>query len=395
MTSFDPLRLTLGAQLPRRKGPDRLERRVAILDRAVGADEASVDQRRERPDRIGHGRVGGDEGLDRLEVGAPCEHRNASQERLLGRGEEVVAPAHRRVERTLAGRRIGPLTDQLIDPRGQAVENRPRRQQPDLGRRQLDRERHAVQPDADLGDSGCVGGREVERRPHGPGSLDEQLDRRAVGGFLRGGARAGRRHRQGSERVFLLPGEVQRNLARDQQPYAQRLLQQALDECRSRGQVLEVIEDEQQPSITQEVDQPIGRRTAVLELEPKRAHGGGRDERGVRNRLERDEPRAVGEVIGDCLRHGDRQARLAGPAGTRDRDEPAGREESKQFVQLPGPTDEARQPRRQVPRPCVLRAERREGRPEARNVELVQPFRSGHVLQRVPTQVPDRDALGQ
>ena len=70
----------------------------------------------------------------------------------------------------------------------------------------------------------------------------------------------------------------------------------------------------------------------------------------VADRLERHEPHAVGELVGDVGGELERQAGLAGAAGPGQRQQPGRREELGRLAQLRLPPDEARQLGRQVVR---------------------------------------------
>ena len=86
--------------------------------------------------------------------------------------------------------------------------------------------------------------------------------------------------------------------------------------------------------------------------------------------LERHEPRPVGVAIGDVGRELQGEARLAGPAGARQGQEPGGLEQAARLGQLGLAPDEARQLRRQVVGSAVERPDRRELGPQPVDGEL-------------------------
>ena len=140
---------------------DRLEHREPPLP---FPDEALVDER-------GQGvQVALAHGLGRLERPAPGEDREPRQSLLLVLLEQVVAPGDRRPQRLLPfGCVPGPAGEErepLLQPSEQGIG----RQDLDARRRQLDRERQAVEAAADLGhgavrgEAGSNGSRRARRR---------------------------------------------------------------------------------------------------------------------------------------------------------------------------------------------------------------------------------------
>src|SRR5207248_1993358 len=97
------------------------------------------------------------------EVEAAGEDREACEQALPVRIEEVVAPLDRGAERLLAlgrfARSAGEQRQPLLEPRQQLI----RRQDADAGGGKLDRERQSVEPAADL----CDGIVRLEAAPDG------------------------------------------------------------------------------------------------------------------------------------------------------------------------------------------------------------------------------------
>ena len=107
---------------------------------------------------------------------APAEHRQAPEQAAVLVVEEVPAPIDHRVERLLArdGRPAAP--GQQTEPVAQPHRDVVRRHRRDARRRELDRQRDAVESLADLDDRGHVGIAKRERRVGGGGPLGEQPD---------------------------------------------------------------------------------------------------------------------------------------------------------------------------------------------------------------------------
>ena len=200
---LDELQHVRGLRLPGLLGPaggfellggvlaDRLEHREARLAvGVVGRDgEAAPYQGVERVE------VAAADGLDRLEPRAAREHGEAGEEVLLLGLEQLVAPVDRGPQRLLACRSVGGAADEEGEPLVEALEDGLRRQQPDAGGCQLDRERQAVESGADRGDDLRRLGVDREARLDGAGPGLEQLRRVA--------------RRERLERVLLLAGDAE------------------------------------------------------------------------------------------------------------------------------------------------------------------------------------------
>ena len=90
--------------------------------------------------------------LDRVQGGAPREHRQAAEQRALGVIEKVPAPFDHRLQRLLARRRrsitAAEHSEPIVEPVGERFES----ERADPGCGELQRERDAVQMMADLCD---------------------------------------------------------------------------------------------------------------------------------------------------------------------------------------------------------------------------------------------------
>ena len=147
---------------------DRLEHREAAVSLA---NEALVDERGERLQlRIA-------DRLCSLEAPAAGEHRQPGHELLLLRVEQLEAPFDRCAQRLLPLGQVPCPACEERQPLLQPFEQGVGRQELHEGGCQLDREREAVEPAADLGD-GSVG-REIG--PDGASPLAEQRDCVALG----------------------------------------------------------------------------------------------------------------------------------------------------------------------------------------------------------------------
>src|SRR3954447_4110202 len=163
-----PAQVVLASRLAEplvRELADGLEHPVALLTESsrAAAEEALVEERGERVE------VGVTDQLRRLERAAAAEHAEAREEHLLVLVEQVVRPDDGRPQRRVALFGIaGPL--ECVEPVGEALEERLRGEQ--LGARggELERERQAVEPLAELHD-GVRGG---DVGPHSLGALAEE-----------------------------------------------------------------------------------------------------------------------------------------------------------------------------------------------------------------------------
>ena len=113
---------------------------------------------------------------------------------------------------------------------------------------------------------------------------------------------------------------------------------------------------------------------------------------GLADRLERDEEHAIRVPIGGVRGDLQGQSRLTGAAGPGQGHEPVRLEERGGLGELALPPDERGELGRQVVRPRVERAERRELHPQAVGDDLAQRLRLAEVLQPMPAEAEQRDA---
>ena len=173
------LREVLGGELV-----DRVELAEAAdaLD-LLGLDEALVGQRHDPVEDVAADLVGRPaDRLGRLERRSrprtrPAAHRSRRSPSL----EQVVAPGDRAAQRLLALGQVARSRRQDAELVLEAAQDRVGRQELDPGRRQLDRERHPVEPGADRGDGRGVVVRDLEVGPDGERPRDEQPDGLVLG----------------------------------------------------------------------------------------------------------------------------------------------------------------------------------------------------------------------
>ena len=298
-------------------------------------DERLVHQRRDAvEDVLGLERRAGADGFGGLQREAAVERGQAAQQHLLARAEQRVAPLHRRSQRAVARQRRAAPRGEQAEGVVEAVRDLLGRQHAHARRGELDRERDAVEPPADLGHGRRVARRQRERRRRGLRPLDEQLHR------------LGARHRRHEPR--RLAAHAERLAARRQHREPRAGAQQLLGELRALlHQVLAVVEDEQHPVAADLGHEQLERRRAGALGEVQH----GRDVRGERVAVgERREvhPGDAGEVGGRAQRRLAGESRLAAAAGAGEGQQPRRAHEARQVVELAVATDEARQVNRQL-----------------------------------------------
>ncbi len=211
--------------------------------------------------------------------------------------EQVVAPGDRGSQGALPGRRVSAAGEDwkvrfepLRELRGTRAP-RPRR-------RQLQRKREAVEPLADSANGGTV----AEAGVHVTGTLDEE-----GGGIV---------ERERFDAVLAFAPDAERDPARCEHCNVLCAPRKTHDGRSRLEQVLEVVEHEQQP-LPFETLLELG---CVTEREHIRDCSG--HEVGITERREVDEVDAVAEVVDHARSRLDREPRLPGAAGARQRDEP-------------------------------------------------------------------------
>jgi hypothetical protein len=140
---------------------------------ALAPHEASLDQSAQSLEDVHAARDAPADGFGRLEREATHEHGKAPEQSLLGSREQLVTPANGSTERLMPFGQIARTTLEQIEPPTQSGEQCLRREEPDPRRRQLERERQAIEPCAQFCHCARVVSIEIEVGAHGPGSLDE------------------------------------------------------------------------------------------------------------------------------------------------------------------------------------------------------------------------------
>ncbi len=299
-----------------RELPDRLQHRDARLaTRFVDlSNEALLDEPGEtvedvqvdvvdRPEIGGHGFDGGDLRLR--------EHGHQLEQALLAWPKEAVAPVHRRPQRLLSLRKVARPTPQEPQSVPESIPQDLRREDAQVRRGELDRQRQAVEPAADLGhDRGVVIG-QLEIGADTARPIDEELHRLELADPVSRDLPVDGRQAERRDRVDPLRPNAQRLSAGGQDRQSRALAQQPGHEVGCLGHLLEIVEHEEHLSTAQAIDELILQRSIddLAELDGPRD----RDEDGVRvaGAGQVDETDAVREdwlqVLGDL----DRQRRLA------------------------------------------------------------------------------------
>ena len=114
-------------------------------------------------------------------VQLPTNTESRSNSVPLGRSEQVVAPRDGGAERAMPGRPVRRLALQQPHPPAQAGDQLARAQRLEPRGRQLQRERHAVQPDAGVDNRGHVLGGQGELGAYPAGPFHQQGDARVRG----------------------------------------------------------------------------------------------------------------------------------------------------------------------------------------------------------------------
>ena len=227
-----------------------------------------------------------------------------------------------------------------------------------------------------------------------PGPVDEQRDRIGGPGRRRIGL-AGSGQRQRRHPVDGLPADAQRLAAGGQQVHPRAPPQ---DRLRGLGagadQVLAVVQHDQDVLGGQGVEQGVQGGPARLPGDPQRLRNGRRHGVLVGDRGQLHQPHPVPGPVQQLGGHLQAQPGLAAPPGPGQRDQARGSHQGPDLGQLPVPADEPRQLGREIVRQrrVAQRAQRREPGPQARRLQLEDPFRAAQVLQPVHAQIGQRRA---
>jgi hypothetical protein len=172
---------------------------------------------------------------------------------------------------------------------------------------------------------------------------------------------------------------VQRLAAGDERLRVRRARQQLGDRRRGLHDLLEIVEEHEQPLVADVLEQLALRADPGLD--------GVSDERRISKGLERNPVDAVGEGFGPVRGDLQREPRLPAAARTGERHQPAGAHQLAELSELPRTPDERRLLDRQI-RP-VERLQRR----ELRLADLPDPLRRAEVLQAVLAEIAEAVGL--
>jgi hypothetical protein len=325
------------------------------------------------------------DGLGGVERERPGQHGEPAVRDPLVGGGEAVAPVDLLVQVPLPGRPAAQpgqrarFATEAVGDLGEGEGSHP-------GRGELDPQRQTVHGRADAGERRAVRPVDLGRLTPGPGPFEEQRDRRARRERV-GGVGDGQRER--SQLLEHLAVDSQGLAARGEHRDRRRGLDECLDGGRdSLDDLLAVVQQQEHRPFGGEVAQRVEGCPARAGVEAESGgHAAGDPFDGTRvgvgDRRQVHEPHAVGEQVAHVVGGRDREACLAAPTGTDDRDDPALRELGRDTAALVVPTHEPCAPPGQVylDRPRLVghdhRSLRRHGRSEQRRVvgedPLVQP----------------------
>ena len=240
-------------------------------------------------------------------VQPPAKTDSRRKSALLVVNEEVEAPADRVPQRAVPGGCVpgarGEKLQRVLEP----GEDPRRGEHLDPRRRQLDRERQAVEVVTDLRARGQVCLVRLESRAHGARPLEEHAQ--GVVAFER------------PERQLLLAADAQPCAARDHGLHARARGDDRAERGRGLDDLLEVVDDEQQPAALDVRDEALLEIALGVE-EPERPRDAADDQSGVAHRLERHQDDAVCELIGGRRGDLEGEAGLPDPSGPGDREQP-------------------------------------------------------------------------
>jgi hypothetical protein len=257
-------------------------------------------------------RADGLRGIDGEPAG---EDREPLQEALLRLGEQLIAPVQRRTQGAVARQRRTAAAAEQTEDVVQAPRDLLGGYHPDAGGGQLDRQRDAVEPAADLRDRGAVRLAEAEGGEHGARAVDEELHRLAGGQPLRGELLRVVGERERGHQPGRLARNAERLAAARQQREARAAPQQRIGE-RGAGvdQVLAVVEHEQKRARLEVLGERLLGITAGLLAQAELLGDLGGQERRVGERGELDPFDPVRVIARDARGDLQREARLAASA---------------------------------------------------------------------------------
>jgi hypothetical protein len=331
-----------------------------------------------------------------VEGEAPGEDGQPAEQDPLFRGEQVMAPRHRRLEGLLAAHATTGSAGEQAEPVLEPVQDLLGREHPDPGGGQLDGQRDPVEAGADLGHDGGGGVRHGEVRPGLHGPVDEEPHRVvAAQRFHRAGV-ALEGQRQGRDPPGHLATDPEGLPAGGHDGNAGTGPQDRLAHRRAGVEdVLAVVQDHQEIPGGQMGGEALGGGApgGVADLEHAQ-HGLGHQCR-VGQRCELHPPGSVGMAAGELS--GDRggQASLADTAGPGEGHQAVLAGQAGQVGELGLPADERGEVDGQVVGDRVEGPQRREFPPQAGMADLEYLLGPAEVLQTVGAERDQRHAVGQ
>ena len=272
----------------------------------------------------------------------------------------------------------------------EAGEHCTRRHQPDSSGRELDRQRQAVEPRADLGDRRPVACIEGEARLGRPDPLDKELLRRRQRLV---GVRIVHLHGERRDGQLALAIEAQRRAAGDHGAQARCRRQQVGDQRRGVEHVLEVVEHEEHLAIGEVVAEDRRVAAAGLLAQGEGAGDGGGDEVGFPRGGQEHREGAIGLIRQQVRRKAHREARLARASGSGEGEQPGPvlGQDRPGGGQLALAADQLGRLGRQIRRARADRAQR--GEPAVEPLDLQVPKGEGlvDVLEPVGAERPQGD----
>ena len=285
--SASPLSTSLSAD----EGAGGVEQAIAQPPlRGRGRDQRFRQQVRDRLDRFGLAdALAGCDGKRGLQRERADEHRQSAQRRAFGGRQQVVAPGERGTQRLVPRDRGAPPPPQQ---REAAVEQRGGAGNAigiDAPGGELDRERDAVQPPADLGDERRVLLAEFEFAQALGNAFHEELACRIGKDIGDAEPVALRRTIQRKQPVDALAFGTKGLAAGGENMQLGRLVNDALGQRRELvDDVLAAVEDQQHPPAAQERQQ-ARHRVFGIDGQAERGGDGAGNEPGIRQRAEIDE----------------------------------------------------------------------------------------------------------
>ena len=339
--------------------------------------------------------VAGADRLGGLQGPASGEDRQAAQQGLLRRSQQVEAPIDHRpqglpVRQVCPAVFVGQQPEAIIKPR----RNLFHRQDFDPGRRQLDCQRNAVEAAADIQQGGGISRSYGKRRRHGKCPVQKQAGCFAAhqgGGELRAAGSEAAHIRQTQRRncLDIFPGNSERGTAGRQNSQGGA----GAEQCIRQGgtafdQMLTGVQNEQERARLEILGQRLGDGPPRLFANPQHRRHCRCDQGrvGERGHLHKPDPvRIVFQQVGGGL---ERQPRLAAAPGAGEGQQPHGSQPRFDLRELRFAAHKRRQLLRQIVRQGVERLQRREIGVEGGMEELKDLLGPQEVFQVMQAHVP-------